>query len=251
MKRDDAQIYIYNHKPLDYGIWDNTLYTPIEVGAFYREPYMEQLRDNAEEDNISFKNPVYLELTGLYHIWKHCHPSKFKGVCQYRRRLEFTEDFDFETILKGYDAIAAEPMPFNVRRQYEMCHSKKDMEILEEVVKGLYPDYAQAWDDFINNGTKLYYSNGLIMRTEAFDAYCEWLFPIIDRFMESRGWLTNEDVFRTVQEEIKAGSRNGARGFMYQSEIGAFTSERLMTLYLRRNCKVLEVPYKKYENLII
>lgn len=249
VKRQDAQIYVYNHKPLDYGVWDNALYTPLEVGAFYREPYMEQMRDNAERDNISAANPLFAENTGLYFVWKHCNPSEFKGVCQYRRRLEFPYDFDFRKAFKDYDAIACVPLNVSVRAQYSGCHCPQDMEILEMVVKGLYPDYADAWDKYINNGTKLYYSAGLVMRTEDFDAYCEWLFKILFKFVEAAGWYSLDDVHKTVAKQIKEGKRRDARGEGYQMQVCGFLQERLMTLYLKRNCKVFEMPYTLFEGL--
>lgn len=251
MKRQDAQIYIYNHKALEYGVWDNELYTPIEVGAELRDPFMEQLRDNDEQDNISAANPLFAENTGLYYVWKHCHPDKFKGVCQYRRRLEFPEDFDFETIFKDYDAIAATPLHFPVRYQYTNCHSGTDMKYLEEVVKDLYPDYAADFDNLINRGTTLYYSNGLIMRTEDFDAYCEWLFKILFGFVTARGWYSLDDARKTVREEIASGLRKNVRGENYQLQVCGFLSERLLSLYLLRNCKIYEQDYKKYENISI
>lgn len=251
-KRTDAQIYMFNHKPLEYGVWDNALYTPIEVGAALREPFMPQIRDNDDPDNISEKNPVYLELTGLYYVWKHCHPEKYKGTIQYRRRFEFPEDYDFDMIFTDHDAVACQPLRLpSVRLQYCVCHSYTDMQVLEKVVKEMYPEYAEDFDEYITYGTKLYYSNGLIMRAEDYDKYCEWLFSILDRFMVERGWFTNDDVRMAVQEEVREGVRRSTKGEDYQMEICAFLSERLMTLYLRHNCRVYEMPYKKYEGILI
>lgn len=251
-KRKDVEGYILCHKKLDYGVWDNALYTPLEVGAHYHEEPVAELRDNTG-DNISATNPYFLELTGMYWIWKnHRKDTKYILQCQYRRRFEFPEDFNFDTIFTDHDAIACTPLRMpSVRLQYCVCHSYTDMQVLEKVVKDLYPEYSDDFDEYITYGTKLYYSNGLIMRTEAFDKYCEWLFSILWRFVEARGWYSLDDVRRTVKEEIDEGVRRGTKGVDYQMEICAFISERLMTLYLRRNCRVYEMPYKKYEGILI
>ena len=46
--RKDARIYIVGHKPVEYGIWDNDLYQPIQVGT--NEDFC-NVRDNTG-DNI-------------------------------------------------------------------------------------------------------------------------------------------------------------------------------------------------------
>ena len=249
-KRTDAQIYIYAHKPVPYGIWDNSLYTPLQVGD--GERFLD-LRDSDAADNIAPANPIFAEATGLYFLWKN-HPRdlKYIGVCQYRRRLSFPEYFIFDEVFKEYDAIAAEPIRLpGVRRQYADCHSGKDMMVLEETIRQICPSYSADFDNYINRGTTLYYSNGMVMRASDFDKYCEWLFRILFKFIENNGWVSMNEVENSVWYEIHNGHRNGARGLRYQEQICGFLSERLLTLWLLHNCKVLEVPYKKYENLII
>ena len=250
MKRTDAQIYIYAHKPVDYGIWDNALYTPLQGGD--AERFLD-LRDSDGEDNIAPSNSVFAENTGLYWIWKN-HPKdlKYIGVCQYRRRLEFPEYLDFEAVFKEYDAIAAQPIRLpNVRQQYSVCHSPKDMIVLEDTIRQIYPDYASDFDKFLNRGTTVYYSNGMVMRAEDFDKYCEWLFNILFKFIENNGWMSMNEVEDSVWYEIQNKQRKGTRGFRYQEQICGFLSERLLTLWLMRNCKVLNVPYKKFEGIIL
>lgn len=70
----DTKIFIYTHKAVDYGVWENELYVPLEVGAARREPIY-QCRDNVG-DNISEWNAMYAENTGLYWLWKQLENSK-------------------------------------------------------------------------------------------------------------------------------------------------------------------------------
>lgn len=250
MKRNDARIYIIAHKPVDYGIWDNALYTPVQVG--YGERFLEN-RDDECPGSISTLNNYYAETTGLYWAWKtHPRDAKYIGVCQYRRRLEFPEDQDFDELFGGVGVIAAEPLPFPVYLQYCMCHSRKDVEEAGEIICELFPEYEESFGKYILNGRKLYYSNGFVMRAEDFDRYCEWLFQILGEIRRRRGWNTPERVEADITAEIAEGKRNPSKSVGYQSQVGGFLSERLLTLFILHNFKdneIMHVPYHKYEGV--
>lgn len=82
------KIYIAYHKK-SYLV-NNNIFCPIQVG-----------KDNAKEDlsiqsdnlglNISSKNSIYSELTGLYWAWKNDLNSEYIGLCHYRRFFTFDE----------------------------------------------------------------------------------------------------------------------------------------------------------------
>lgn len=251
-KRKDINVYIYTHKELPYGIWDNSLYTPLQVG------FADDLctcRDNTG-DNISEWNPLFLELTGLYWIWKNIH-TPYKGACQYRRRLELPEDYDFEELFKDAKVLAPVPLQLGapVLMQYSMFHNPFDIATCKKALLELYPDYAEDWEKYIVNGYTLFYSNGYIMKAEDFDAYCEWLFSVLNRTKEKLGFNSIEDVRHHVEKAIESGIINArARtDISYQMEILAFLSERLFTLYVLKNFpdKIATIPYKKYEGIRI
>ena len=61
-------IYIAAHKKFNVPQLDN--YAVLQVGAQGKEN-LGYLQDNTG-DNISYKNPNFCELTGLYWIWKNC-----------------------------------------------------------------------------------------------------------------------------------------------------------------------------------
>lgn len=250
-KRKDAQIYILCHKPVDYGIWDDFLYTPLQMGNGER---FCDLRDSDEEDNISEWNGIYAECTGTYFIWKHCHPTDFKGQCQYRRRLHFPVDFDFNTVFKDFDVIVGSPLMTagTVRGLYEGCHSKKDMELLEEVVKSLYPDYAKDFENILTRGKYMFYSNSFVMRAEHYDQYAEWLFNILGEFCRRRNWDTPEKARKDIKYDIKQGLRRNHRSIVYQQQVCGFMSERLLTLYLLHNYdwkRIMCWKWEKYEGV--
>ncbi len=58
----DVKIYLMTHK--EYNLLDNGLYTPLFLGAEGKEETFDYLRDDVG-DNISSKNSIYSEITGL------------------------------------------------------------------------------------------------------------------------------------------------------------------------------------------
>ena len=254
MRREDARIYVLSHKPVEYGLPDNTLYRPLQVGS--GEPFTE-LRDDAG-DNIAAWNFLYAETTGTYSIWRN-RPRhlRYVGQCQYRRRLEFEEDHDFEGLFKDYDVVACMPVVVvpSVGQQYFRCHSAGDMSLLRVIIEQQCPEYLQDFDQCIMSGRFLFYSNGFVMRSGDFDRYCEWLFNILDHFKQEKGWSTPEEAKEKIDQEIACGDRNGYNGHVgnegedsnrYQRQVCGFLTERLLTLWLRHNFEPNKIYCKKY-----
>ena len=245
----DTQIYIVGHKPIDYGYWNNQLYTPIQVG--FADKFTE-LRDNTG-DNIAEWNDLFAELTAHYWIAHNVDDYKNIGVCQYRRRFEFHEDFDFNAILKEHYAIAPRPLKLGctVRQQYEACHCKRDLDEVEKIVKDIYPEYADAWDRIINSGNTLFYANSFIMKAEDFKEYVNWITWINFKWIRDwKGIDKHEDAYGIIRKDIADGIRPSTRGEKYQVQLATFMAERLLTFwYLKDNKPLYLVDYRKYENV--
>lgn len=251
-KRKDAQIYIIGHKPLDYGFWDDELYTPIQVGD--AEKYT-KLKDDGNKDNVSAWNPIMAENTATYYLWKHRHPSKYKGQCQYRRRLKFSVDTDFDKMFEKCDVIAARPLVLadTLYRQYCACHSNLDMDMLEKILNEKYPDYVEDFDRYIKKGRTIFYSNGFVMRAEHYDQYAEWLFGVFRAFKEEYVcWNAVGDAIYSMDMQIVKGQRKNIKGNKYQRQCLGFLSERLFTLYILHNFgygRIQTIEYTKYEGV--
>lgn len=246
-KREDIQIYVLNHKPVEYGLPDNSLYTPLQVGG-----HLENLckyRDNSGT-NISSLNPLFAEWTGIYWIWKNSpRELKYVGQCQYRRRLEFAEDTDFDEIFKDYDVIACEPLSLgevSVFWQYGSCHCVDDIIIVRECIQELYPDLVQPYDSFMKEGRFLFYSNGFIMKREDYLRYCDFVFSIFQLYMKKNNWNSLDHIFSDIDKQIMEGQRSNHRGNIYQRQIFGFLSERLLTFYLLQNYSFERIKRIKY-----
>lgn len=252
-KRTDAQIFVLCYKPVEYNIPDNSLYTPLLCGASvtnHKDLY--PLKDNTG-DSISERNRFYAEVTGTYWIWKNmCDKYKYIGQTQYRRQIIFDENTDFDDIFSKYDAIISKAINFGGRRnmsvygQYNACHNHNDLDIAKSIIAKKFPPYLPDFDKYIVNGSRLYAHAGIILRSEDFARYCNFLFTIIDEHRRINGINNVDDMRRYIRAKFPKNRQNIER----QKFLYGFLAKRLMTLFVFHNFKrILEMPYKKYEGV--
>ena len=68
-KSEQLQIYVLTHKIPPYGLPDDEYRTPIHCGKSLNDSFVCELGDDTG-DNISCKNPWFVEDTGIYWVWK-------------------------------------------------------------------------------------------------------------------------------------------------------------------------------------
>lgn len=252
MKRKDIQIYEFFHKQIPYGLWDNGLYTPLEVGAALRNPvYEDYARDNSG-DSISDWNSVFAETTGIWWVYRNT-DTPYVGVCQYRRRLYFPEHYDFESVFADRKVIVPEPLCVDtVYAQYKAAHNEEDLRRVGLIIEDKFPEYKEDWQKYIVEGKKLYYGNSVIMKREEFNKFCTWLFFILFAFLHLTWLASPADVEEYVKDNMERGVQCKIRGLGYQMQLCGFLTERLLTLWIRHNYRqeeIMEIPYTKMENI--
>ena len=219
LKAFDGQairVFVSTHKDVD--TFDSKILQPVQVGcanAAHRFPWA--LHDD-EGENISSQNPMYCELTTQYWAWKNV-DAEYYGFCHYRRYFDFSakhhkenpwgevfdsyineasqkryglDDKTMRKTIEGYDCITTEVKDLNEfpgedhtpLAQYEaapLLHIA-DLEHVTAILKEMHPDYAEDADAFLN-GSHSCFCNMFIMRKQQFFKYCEWLFPVLERFV--------------------------------------------------------------------
>ena len=208
----DARIIVCTHKPYD--LPEDDLYLPLQVGAAISEPIDrkscrltsgdpakgEYLQGDDTGENISEKNGTFCELTGLYWAWRNL-DHKVLGLVHYRRqftvksaafihrfgkmRALLTADevdglfrrydiivptkrrYYIETLFSHYDHTL-DGSPLLIARDIIAKHDRGYLPFLERV-------YRRRWG---------YMFNMMLMRKEEIDAYCTWLFDILDKMEE-------------------------------------------------------------------
>ena len=159
---------------------------------------------------------MYCELTAQYWAWKNA-DADYYGFCHYRRYFDFSDtphqqnsygeimdaaitpeaiaeyginDDSIAKAVEGWDVITT---PMNNVREFDGFTSLKDhwnadphlqlkdLRHMYDVLCAMYPEY-QVDADAVLNGTRAAFCNMFIMRKAIFQEYCEWLFPILDKF---------------------------------------------------------------------
>lgn len=191
----DYQIAIAAHKP--YRMPQDACYLPVHVGAALHPDVCLDMQQDNEGENISEKNGMYSELTALYWLWKNS-DAKYKGLAHYRRHFgkpgvrRSADDVyariagldDFETVFEQTGAQVILPKSRNyvietIGSHYRHTHPGEHLDVIRGILAEDCPEYLPAFDAELN-GTKAHMFNMLVAKGDVFDAYCAWLFPLLD-----------------------------------------------------------------------
>lgn len=225
----ECTFFVVTHKTFD--VPKITNYFPIVVGN--HNVNLENAYYDNSGDNISIKNPNYCELTALYWIWKNYRTDGYIGICHYRRYFirnrfiknekGFLTSNDVEKILNKYDIILASPwgwLDMTVKQWFLSTDGKeKDLLELRNVIKELYPEYIEDYDE-VMDGYMASYLNMMVSSKKWFNEYCQWLFSILfelEKRIDISGYTALE------------------------ARIFGFLSERLLNVWVKHN--KLKVKY--------
>ncbi len=205
----NIKIIVATHKK--YQMPKDEMYLPLHVGKKGKDSIGFQGDDTGE--NISDTNARLCELTGIYWAWKNVE-ADYIGLAHYRRHFTTKgflnrigkSKFDniilkkkIEPILEQYDLILPKKRKYYIESLYSHhIHLpytfEKDIQILREVIAEIHPEYVDAYDKVMNRRSAHMF-NMFVMKKEAFDEYCEWLFPIIfeaDKRIDVSGYTPME-----------------------------------------------------------
>lgn len=195
----EIEIFVATHKIASkYG---DGCYHMIHVGAETSTIEIpETIKDNGASDNISSKNNIYCELTGLYYIWKNVKDVKYVGLCHYRRLPalkkifqndpEILSEKELVTILNSYDLILPRKTKKNgVINGYftegdSAINEYRPYKLMLPVVQELYPEYVDDFKKEFHTRT-MSFGNIMICDKSLFDEYCKWLFDILFKLEEN------------------------------------------------------------------
>ncbi len=211
-------------------------YFPIQLGKSLTELDLGITADNTG-DNISFKNQSFCELTGIYWAWKNLKDTDVIGLCHYRRYFDFHHvcehikpyttlpssffpnvnlsipDIIIENVKNGKIIIPRkENYPMSVLSHYNNGHSSFDLYVVKDIIKKDFDDYYSHafWKSLVLNN-KMSICNMFIMNWENYDAYCSWLFHILEK------------------AEKRIDISNYSR---YQQRLYGFLAERLFNVWI-------------------
>lgn len=192
----NKKIIVVTHK--DYQMPNEEMYLPICVGSGIKTLFEKFQPDNVG-DNLSEKNSTYCELTAIYWAWKNLN-AEIIGVAHYRRHFTMIKgartldkaltsiQLDQLYAKHGENTIFATPARhyfgsienhyIHSLKGYEEIHLK-DIERLKQAIH----TYDASYDECAKNvlcGKSAHMLNMFIMNRANFEAYCEWLFSVIN-----------------------------------------------------------------------
>lgn len=213
---EKIKIYTITHKK--FTCPKDSIYHPLHVGHALAEDLGYPGDDTGE--NISAKNCYYSELTGLYWIWKNETEAEYLGLCHYRRYFVNEAGFtmnekEYMDLLSRHDVVVSCPriVEASYYEEYKNAHSIENLKKTGEVLRELYPEYAEDFEQVIH-GKKLYIGNLFAAPRELFCAYAEWLFTI----------------FFELEQRIDVESYDE-----YHKRVFGFLAEQLLMVWVRHN----------------
>lgn len=192
------KIFIISHKPIE-AITDQPIYEILLVGQAVKLKDNRYYRDD-QGINISQKNWMYNELTGVYWVWKNVN-TDIIGICHYRRyfvsplgkivnllfhkNTNFLREKNVKRILQSYQAIVHNKTYFRSNNKDQFCMNLNPifLEITEIAISEICPEYLNAYRKVLER-KYAHLLNMVITKKKIFDRYCEWLFPILFRVEE-------------------------------------------------------------------
>lgn len=200
----DIKVIVAAHKT--YEMPTDEMYIPLQVGA---EDHLSLggnfSRDNTG-DNISRKNPMYCELTGLYWAWKNLNCDAY-GLVHYRRGFTAKKKREIKKygpmknvltyeeadgLLCRYDMIVPAKRKYYIESLYSHYSHTLDgshLDLARDIIAKKYPQYLPYVDKAYHQSWG-YMFNMFIGRKKWADAYMEWLFDILFE-MENRLDVSN------------------------------------------------------------
>lgn len=198
MTRPTITVGVAAHKP--YSMPDDPCYLPIQVGRVLHPEVIPQLSPrfvgDDTGDSISEKNATYCELTALWWLWRNC-DSDYKGLVHYRRHLasqnlvrrraddrlgRVATGDELLELLSGVDAVLPRRRRYYVetmRSHWDHTQPPEQLAHAEHVVADLEPAYSEEFGRVLSmRGAHMF--NMMVMRADLFDAYCAWLFPLLE-----------------------------------------------------------------------
>ena len=210
----DAKLIIACHKPCD--VPEDPLYVPMHVGSAGKDIIPGFTRDDSG-DNISAKNPVYCELTGLYWAWKNL-DCDYLGLVHYRRyftaqkqgriaRLlarkssdpgtesgaqedgdtaateKTLSQKDLQMLLGRYRILLPKKRHYyieSIYSHYSHTFDGAQLDKTREILEKDCPEYLAAFDR-VMHARSAYIFNMYVMPKGLSDAYCTWLFSVLEK----------------------------------------------------------------------
>lgn len=137
-------------------------------------------------ENIDDLNPLYNEITGLYHLWKHHGSADYVGLEHYRRAIwdvadnHLLEPEEIAEILTDYDVILTEKYVFFSGTMDKYCLPFNYYTHHIEKMNELYEGFGDHYKTYMctHYPSEFSWTNMFVARTDIADEYCKMVFDL-------------------------------------------------------------------------
>ncbi len=232
-------VFVMTHKK--YEEPKDPVYQTLQVGRATGDHFLPYRGDDGG-DNISYRNWLFGELTGLYWIWKNYEEHDHIGICHYRRFFlnetgQIMSGAEYDRILSEYDIIVPKPNVSDQtnREGYAESHNIKDLMTVKAAVDKITPEFSDAFQTMLDARSS-YYANLAVMPHVEFNSYCEWMFGILFEAEKEIDVSTYDNYHKRVYgflSELLLNTWIIKKQYrVYETEVG-ITSEKVETLELK------------------
>lgn len=193
---------------------------------------------------LTYNDDFYSELIAFYWVVKNHDIKDYIGFCHYRRYFSFMDNIpDLDEVFKKYDAILPKPtkLKTTLMEHYGHCHNIEDLKLVKEIIDEWFPNYSNAADVAFNSNY-LFTNNMFIMKKQDFLDFFTFYKNVIDRYLTYIGGDIDKRINDNKGKYLKDFKNSPQNGQVwYQKRIGGFLSERLLTVFILRKFRRLEL----------
>lgn len=261
-----VEIYVASHRQVNIELPE--CYKFVQVNAKKRGEHWHGFIHDDNGENISEKNESYCELTAMYWGWKNSH-AEIKGLSHYRRYFSRNDQpivtgaktilspkvknrclakMEIERVLDEYDIILQMPYipyPATAKEDLKKFCYEKDIQVLDEVIRTQFTDYYEEYQRAMNS-KNLSYCNMLIAKREIYDAYCEWLFSVLQE-VENRCDISQYDAqhkriygyFAEVLLNVYVKKHQLKTKYYTPLYVESFDKKELSLRHIKHSCHVI------------
>lgn len=226
----DLTIFINTHVDFEAPVSSDT-YCVVSSNDSYTGP----LKHYKAELPWILNDSFYSELYMMTWVARNIELPKYVGFCHYRRYFSFLDEIpDMSAVFSDSEILLPKPVENDITNYefYALCHNHKDMDLIGQIIHGLYPSYGKFFSMFCQ-GKSMFPCNMFIMESKMFLKYMLFIHDILNEYIKIKGMDFEKVVEENKEDYLKEFAPNNSVG--YQKRIGGFLAERLTNVFVLGN----------------
>ena len=226
-----------NENKLDIFICTHKDFEPPVKNPCYKIINAKDINNDTAENGLP--GSFYSEFLIYFDVAKRKDLKDYIGFCHYRKYFSFMDNIpDMDDLFKECDIVTVDRITFrkNIKEQYAACHNVDDLEIVENIIREKFPEYADAADYTFNRCNKMFQCNMFIMKKNDFLDYIKFIKSVLDEYLNVVGMDINQRILDNKEKylkNIKDKPQNSE--IWYQYRIGGYLGERLTNVFIYGN----------------